>query len=201
MCSQRMTGPATVDHDGQRKRTLTQEQRDIRNAQRRESYKKKKEEDGYQEQRDQLNTQSQKKKQEDTSTDDDLAQQQRDKRNAQRRAAYQKKKEHINTKRRETDQNHRDSLTPDQKGEISARRRQRDKAMRNTPCAESIAMPRPDLATSALASTTSHTFRTDGILPSRLHILFPYAQDQIFTSSATFQQPTVAVPWTIIPSF
>ena len=118
-----------------------------------------------------------------------------------RRAAYQKKKEHINTQRRETDQNHRNSLTPDQKGDINARRRQRDKAMRNTPCAESIAMRRPDLATSALASTSGHTFRTDGILPSLLHVLCPYAQDQLLTSSASFQPPTVAVPWTIIPSF
>ena len=120
--------------------------------------------------------------------------------NAKRRAAYEKKKEQINTQRRETAQKHRDSLTPEQKGEISAQRRQREKAIRNTPCAESIAMPRPDLATSAAASTCGHTFKSYGI--PRLctpHLMFVCIK-QIFTCSVSVQPPTVAVRWTIISS-
>ena len=120
--------------------------------------------------------------------------------NAKRRASYEKKKEQVNTQRWETTQKHRDSLTPEQKGEISAQRRQREKAIRNTPCAESIAMPRPDLATSATASTCGHTFKSYGI--PRLctpHLLFVCIK-QILTRSVSVQPPTIAVQWTIISS-
>ena len=201
--------------------------RDAKNARRRAAYKKKKEDEGYQEQIDKLNTRRpesyqknkqhdtreqreninarrraayQKKTQDDTNTGHVLSQQQRDIINAKRRATYKEKKEQINTQRRETDQKHRDSLTPVQKGEMSAQHRQREKAMRNTPCAESIAMPRPDLATSAAASTCGHTFKTYGI--SRMctpHLLFVCIK-QIFTCSVSVQPPTVPVRWTIISS-
>ena len=181
VCIPTTTVGATRGRAGQRKGTLSKEERDVINARWRATYKKKKEEQGYQEQKDKLNTQRQAayemKTPNDTNTLDII--------NAKRRATYKEKKEQINTQRRETDQKHRDSLTPEQKGEMSAQRRQREKAMRNTPCAESIAMPRPDLATSAAASTCGHTFKTYGI--SRMctpHLLFVCIK-QIFTCSVS----------------
>lgn len=211
MCT--ITDPATRARDAKSARRRAaykmkkedkgyQEQIDKLNTRRRESYQKKKQQDT-REQRENINAQRRaayQKKTQDTSTGHVLPQQQRDIINAKRRATYKEKKEQINTQRRETDQKHRDSLTPEQKGEMSAQRRQREKAMRNTPCAESIAMPRPDLATSAAASTCGHPFKTYGIsCMCTPHLLFVCIK-QIFTCSVSVQPSTVAVWWTIILS-
>ena len=56
MCIPTTTVGATRGRAGQRKGTLSKEERDVINAWRRATYKKKKEEQGYQEQKDKLNT-------------------------------------------------------------------------------------------------------------------------------------------------
>ena len=56
VCIPKTTDRATRGHAGQRKGTLSKEERDAINARRRATYKKKKEDQGYQEQKDKLNT-------------------------------------------------------------------------------------------------------------------------------------------------
>ena len=56
LCIPTATDGATRGRAGQRKGTLSKEERDVINARRRATYKKKKEEQGYQEQKDKLNT-------------------------------------------------------------------------------------------------------------------------------------------------
>ena len=95
------TGPATRGREGQRKGTLPTEKNEVINAWRRASYKKKTEVEGYQEQKDKLNTQRraayEMKTPKDTNTLDIV--------NAMRRAAYKNNKEQISTQRRETTRN------------------------------------------------------------------------------------------------
>jgi len=102
----------------------------------------------------------------------------REQRNAQRRATYRKKKEEGTINLQETTQEQRErrmqrrkSMTADEKGESSAQRKANYAKRKNTPCAESIAMPRPDLASTTTdfqASTprTSPVFQAEAASPT-----------------------------------
>ena len=87
---------------------------------------------------------------------------QREQRNARRRESYRKKKEegtinlqNNNQVQRERRKEQRNNRTPDEQGESSAKRKTEYARKKNTLCAESIAMPRPD-QTSTLSN--SHAF-------------------------------------------
>nr|XP_045085609.1 uncharacterized protein LOC120966161 isoform X1 [Aegilops tauschii subsp. strangulata] len=81
---------------------------------------------------------------------------QREQINAQRRADYQRNKdkvsvdvrETVNEKVREKRMQRRKSMSVIEKGESSAQRKANYARRKNTPCNESIALPRPDLANS-----------------------------------------------------
>ena len=82
--------------------------------------------------------------------------------NARRRASYGKKVgdgvidlREKNQKLQEWRVQHPKTMTEDERGESSAKRKAKYAAKKNTPCAESIAMPRPDL-TSTLSNPHTH---------------------------------------------
>ena len=95
---------------------------------------------------------------------------QREQRNARRRASYQKKKEEgmINLQKNnqvqhERRKEQRNCRTPNEQGKSSAKRKADYARRKNTLCAESIAMPRPDLAS---ALSNSHTFNPHAHCPT-----------------------------------
>lgn len=58
---------------------------------------------------------------------------------------------------------HRESMTSDEKGESSAQRKAKYVAKKNTPCAESIAMPRPDLNGTMSDSHAAPDLQTESV--------------------------------------
>mgnify|MGYP005843437355 CR=1 FL=1 len=95
---------------------------------------------------------------------------QREQENAQRRADYRKNVDNgtidlqqKNQNQREWRMQHRESMTSDEKGESSAQRKAKYAAKKNTLCAESIAMPRPDLTSTMSDSHATPDFRSTSV--------------------------------------
>ena len=136
--------PSSVDLD---------EKKEQIKARRRAAYRKKKEEAASK----QLD-----EKQLEEEHKGDLTDEQTEQRNARRRASYRKKVgdgtidlQEKNQKLQEWRVQHPKTMTEDERGESSAKRKAKYAAKKNTPCAESIAMPRPDL-TSTLSNPHTH---------------------------------------------
>ena len=140
-------------------------------------------------------------------------------RNYCRRVAYQnmtdEEKQETNARRRARVQN----IPPKEKQKMLAQRNAILTARRNIPCAESIAMPRPDAATLAtpnlmstthardpaastpspqLASKAGYSFESDGNPPIFTLLVMSMCVGPVFTSSSTMQASTLVVPWTIM---
>lgn len=114
-----------------------------------------------------------------------MTSEQREQINARRRETYRRKKEEgpkfleeQNQKTREQRKQRRDSLSAEERADMSAERKTRYVSRKNTPCPESIAMPRPDLPTTSAAKQSlhsgaspvstnmaGHTFKSDGNSP------------------------------------
>ncbi|XP_044425279.1 uncharacterized protein [Triticum aestivum] len=95
---------------------------------------------------------------------------QREQENAQRRADYRKNLDNgtidlqqKNQNQREWRMQHRESMTSDEKGESSAQRKAKYAAKKNTLCAESIALPRPDLTSTMSDSHAAPDFRSTSV--------------------------------------
>ena len=65
--------------------------------------------------------------------------------------------EEQNRKTREQRKQRRDSLTAEERADMSAERKTRYMSRKNTPCLESIAMRRPDLPTTSVANQSLHS--------------------------------------------
>ena len=121
---------------------------------------------------------------------------QREQRNARRRASYQKKKEEgmINLQKNnqvqhERRKEQRNSRTPDEQGESSAKRKADYARRKNTPCAESIAMPRPDL-TSALSNSPSFNTHVNCPTLTLRTITQQSGSEQIYRDTTIKSAPT-----------
>ena len=191
-----------------RRNRLTPEQKDEINARRREAGKKI-EEERTARQREARQRMTPEEKQQS---------------NTLRRAAYQNmsvhEKQETNARRRTRLQN----ISPKEKQNMLAQRKKRLAARRNTPCAESIAMPRPDadtLATPNLMSSThalafreseasapapaprfaskaGNNFESDGNPSIFTLLVVSMCIEPVFNGSTTVQASTLVVPWMIM---
>ncbi|XP_044447335.1 uncharacterized protein [Triticum aestivum] len=125
-----------------------------------------------------------------------MANEPRDRRNAQRRASYRKKKEegtinlqNNNQVQRERRKEQRNNRTPDEQGESSAKRKADYARRKNTPCAESIAMPRPDL-TSALSNSPSFNTHVNCPTLTLRTITQQSGSEQIYRDTTIKSAPT-----------
>ena len=140
-------------------------------------------------------------------------------RNNYTRAAYQNMnaddKQEKNSRRRARVQN----MSPEEKQNMRAQRNAKLAARRNTPCIESIAMPRPDASNLAAPNhmSTTHPFavgepvasshapgppskaghglESDGNPPIFTLLDMSMCVQPVFTSYLTMQASTLVVPW------
>ncbi|XP_044374910.1 uncharacterized protein [Triticum aestivum] len=131
---------------------------------------------------------------------------QREQENAQRRADYRKNVDNgtidlqqKNQNQREWRMQHRESMTSDEKGESSAQRKAKYAAKKNTLCAESIAMPRPDLTSTMSDSHAAPDFRSTSVCldggPAMSMPTYPVGTDGIMRED---RAPTVKAAPTYI---